>query len=182
MALPSSGQLSINDIVGEFGGSAPHSLSEYYRGGSFVSNSATNSNVPTSGQIKITDFYGAASEIWSTTVTVGSGNNFGYTAYGFVRLGNTFGSATDTTIDFFSGASLISLYYSFTTTGVVVFAASGAQSNAGFTSVNIDGNTYNRTDATFSQPLGTTSWTWDVGSGTNPFGTTNGVTKLVTFN
>ena len=36
MALPSSGQLSINDIVGEFGGSAPHSLSEYNRGGSLV--------------------------------------------------------------------------------------------------------------------------------------------------
>ena len=60
MALPGSGQLSINDIVGEFGGSAPHSLSEYYRGGSLVPDSAANSSVPTSGQIKITDFYGAA--------------------------------------------------------------------------------------------------------------------------
>ena len=59
MALPSSGTLSINDIVGEFGGSAPHSLSEYYRGGPLVKNITQNSSVPTSGTIKITDFYGA---------------------------------------------------------------------------------------------------------------------------
>jgi hypothetical protein len=30
MALQTSGAISINDIVGEFGGTAPHSLSEYY--------------------------------------------------------------------------------------------------------------------------------------------------------
>ena len=59
MALPSSGTLSINDIVGEFGGSAPHALSEYYRGGSLVQDITQNSSVPTSGTIKITDFYGA---------------------------------------------------------------------------------------------------------------------------
>ena len=59
MALPSSGTLSINDIVGEFGGSAPHALSEYYRGGSLVPDVTQNSSVPASGTIKITDFYGA---------------------------------------------------------------------------------------------------------------------------
>ena len=36
MTLPSSGAISIGDLVSEFGGSAPHSLSEYYRGGSLV--------------------------------------------------------------------------------------------------------------------------------------------------
>ena len=59
MALPSSGTLKISDIVGEFGGSAPHALSEYYRGGSLVPDVTQNSSVPTSGTIKITDFYGA---------------------------------------------------------------------------------------------------------------------------
>ena len=35
MTLQSSGNpISINDLVGEYGGSAPHSLSEYYKGGS----------------------------------------------------------------------------------------------------------------------------------------------------
>lgn len=177
MALPSSGALSLNAIHIEAGGSSGTTAS--------INDSDIRGLISkgSGAQMSFNEWYGASNTIWTTTVTVGSGNNFGYTAYGFVRLGNTYGSATDTTVDFFSGASLISLYYSFTTTGVVVFAASGAQSNAGFTSVNIDGNTYNRTDATFSQPLGTTSWTWDVGSGsgTNPFGTTNGVTKVVTF-
>lgn len=58
MTLPSSGQLSINDIAGEFGGSTPHALSEYYRGGPLVPDSATNSGIPASGQIAIGDFYG----------------------------------------------------------------------------------------------------------------------------
>ena len=49
----------INDIVAEFGGSGQHGLTEYYRGGSFVTNSSLNTSIPTSGQISLTDFYGA---------------------------------------------------------------------------------------------------------------------------
>tara|TARA_R100000353_G_scaffold154874_1_gene113638 strand:- start:775 stop:1632 length:858 start_codon:yes stop_codon:yes gene_type:complete len=59
MALPSSGTLKISDIAGEFGGSTPHALSEYYRGGGLVPDVTQNASVPTSGTIKITDFYGA---------------------------------------------------------------------------------------------------------------------------
>ena len=36
MALTASGQISLSDIAGEFGGSAPHALSEYYAGGDNV--------------------------------------------------------------------------------------------------------------------------------------------------
>lgn len=61
MALTSSGSININAIVGEFGGSAPHALSEYYRNGGEVP--ANNTNVPTSGQIKLSDFYSAVNEI-----------------------------------------------------------------------------------------------------------------------
>ena len=51
MALPSSGAISIGDIATEFGGSAPHSLSEYYGKG----------NAPSSGAISIADdFYGTS--------------------------------------------------------------------------------------------------------------------------
>lgn len=60
MALQTSGAISINDLVAEFGGTAPHSLSEYYRGGALVPDTGTNSGVPTSGAISLTDFYGAA--------------------------------------------------------------------------------------------------------------------------
>lgn len=72
MTLPSSGQLSINDIVGEFGGSAPHSLNEYYRGGTFVPNSSLTQSIPTTGTISIEDFYGTTN--YSTLSILGSAN------------------------------------------------------------------------------------------------------------
>ena len=42
MAVPSSGALNFTDLVDEFGGSAPHAISEYYRGGSLVPNVTAN--------------------------------------------------------------------------------------------------------------------------------------------
>ena len=33
MALPSSGAISLNEIATQYGGSAPHSLKDYYRNG-----------------------------------------------------------------------------------------------------------------------------------------------------
>lgn len=61
MTLASSGTLSINDIAGEFGGSAnPESLSEFYRGGSRVPNTSGTSSIPTSGTIAISNFYGTS--------------------------------------------------------------------------------------------------------------------------
>ena len=51
MALQTSGAISLNDIAGEFGGSVPHSITEYYRGGGLVPNSSANNSIPTSGTI-----------------------------------------------------------------------------------------------------------------------------------
>ena len=69
MALPSSGALSINDIAVEFGGSVPHSLSEYY---------GAAAGIPTSGAISIDDFYGASAavlDLRGTTQNVSNRNN-----------------------------------------------------------------------------------------------------------
>lgn len=84
MTLPSSGVMSLAMIAGEFGGSPPHALNEYYRGGALVPNIAENANIPTSGQISLGQFYGAkASSGFSVTRTgqaeihllhVGTGN------------------------------------------------------------------------------------------------------------
>ena len=60
MALPSSGTLSLAQIQTEFGGSNPISLSEYYRGGPYVT--TNNTGVPTSGSISISNFYGAVKQ------------------------------------------------------------------------------------------------------------------------
>ena len=48
MALQSSGAISLSQIAAEFGGSTPHSLSEYY---------GAAAGVPSSGAIDFADFY-----------------------------------------------------------------------------------------------------------------------------
>jgi hypothetical protein len=63
MALPSSGVLTLDDIQTEFGGTNPISLSEYYRGGGLVPDSALNAAIPTSGAISVGDFYGSANSL-----------------------------------------------------------------------------------------------------------------------
>jgi len=61
MALQNSGPISLSDIKNEFGGSDPIKLRDYYRNkGKVPSN---NTNVPTSGTIKLSNFYGAVNEI-----------------------------------------------------------------------------------------------------------------------
>ena len=49
MPIPASGPINMSDLRAVFGGSEPDGLSEYYKGGSFVTANATNANVPTSG-------------------------------------------------------------------------------------------------------------------------------------
>lgn len=82
MPLPSSGSISLSQIAAEFGGTAPHSLSEYYRGGGLVPDTPANALIPTSGAIKLSDFYGASAV--SETVTLAAS----YTAVR-VRVGAT---------------------------------------------------------------------------------------------
>lgn len=60
MALQASPPISLNDIKAEFGATGTRSITEFYRGGAFVPNTAANSGVPTSGQIDLLDFLGAA--------------------------------------------------------------------------------------------------------------------------
>lgn len=64
MALPSSGTISLSDIQTEFGGTNPISMSEYYRGGSFVTDN--NTDIPTSGTIAFDDFYGGVKQFIHT--------------------------------------------------------------------------------------------------------------------
>ncbi len=70
MPLQSSGSISLSQIASEFGDSQPHSLSEFYAGGSAGVTSGGAPNVPSSGEISFDDFYGAANQV---TVTISSG-------------------------------------------------------------------------------------------------------------
>ena len=78
MVLPvSPNSISLGQIQTEFGGSDPISISEYYNGGSYIVTGTTNGendtaiapNVPSSGPIKFSDFYGAA-KLFDVTFTM----------------------------------------------------------------------------------------------------------------
>lgn len=71
MALQTSGQISLNSIASEFGGTQPHSISEYYNGAGLVPNKLYNVNIPTSGQISFSNFYGASQIIVETRTASG---------------------------------------------------------------------------------------------------------------
>lgn len=76
MALPASGNITLLDLVAEFGGSPTHELTEYYRGGAYVPDVPANSGVPTSGLIGLTSFYGAVNR-QLVTITI-SANQTNY--------------------------------------------------------------------------------------------------------
>lgn len=56
MTLPASGPISLSQIAAEFGGTAPHSLSEYY---------GKAAGIPASGQISFSHFHGKTSKEWT---------------------------------------------------------------------------------------------------------------------
>ena len=106
MAIESSGAISLGSaagtnrsIAGEFGGSTPHSLSEYYRDGSYsdgISIPSGETDIPASGAIAFSDFYGtaAATFTWGSIITIPgqwgdiSGNLEGFgTAFANCQLG-----------------------------------------------------------------------------------------------
>lgn len=70
MALQTSGAISLNDIANEFGGSTPHSISEYY---------GAASGIPASGAIDFADFYGASAAYTVEYLIVAGGGGPGWT-------------------------------------------------------------------------------------------------------
>lgn len=73
MTLQASGVIDFSDIQTEFGGTDPIGISEYYRGGGRVPNHPNNTNIPTSGAIKISNFYDT-SNAYRVSVTISSSN------------------------------------------------------------------------------------------------------------
>lgn len=67
MALQSSGAIKLSELQTEFGGSNPISMSEYYRGGSYVTDN--NTGVPTSGVLTISQFYNTTAQFSFTIST-----------------------------------------------------------------------------------------------------------------
>lgn len=58
MPLQASGTIKLSEIATQFGGSGPHKMSEYNRGGSLVFDTSVNANIATSGNTnKLTNYY-----------------------------------------------------------------------------------------------------------------------------
>ena len=162
MAVTSSAPISITDLVTEFGGSAPHSLTEYYRGGSLVPNVTANNSVPASGAISLTNFFGATATSGTDdrTITIGSRNIGFFLAYGFgsAATGFQMGAISANTIGF-SGFN-VTIEGVYWTANKIFFRASSNPGNSGWTSMTVGSTTFNRTDATYvSGTIATWSWT-----------------------
>ncbi len=71
MPIPGPGvPISMTTIATEFGGTVPHSLTEYYRGGGLVNNTPTTASIPTSGTIAMGNFYGTAQSPLRVTIPI----------------------------------------------------------------------------------------------------------------
>lgn len=62
MTIVSSGLISLQSLRDEFGGSGPIALGSHYRGGGIVP-AAVSTNVPTTGQISLSNFYSVSNTI-----------------------------------------------------------------------------------------------------------------------
>jgi len=101
MTLQASGVITMDDIVGEFGGTAPHGLKEYYNGGGITPTS--NTSVPTTGIIGLKDFYGAANTVNRDIRVQMSHSGSSYSAFGVTSI-------TDRTPQSYSGSGSFTVY------------------------------------------------------------------------
>jgi hypothetical protein len=75
MAIPESGPISLAMIQTEFGGpTSPISLGSYYKNGAYVTATTFSPNVPTSGKISLSDFYGSRRLTLYTLTYTGDGS------------------------------------------------------------------------------------------------------------
>lgn len=109
MTLPSSGSLSLSQIQGEFGGSNPISLSEYYAGGSYVpaGTSGTYGAVPSSGTISIRNFYGTSAAVVNFSDHTVYAADFGSAQAGYQIFGSGAGSGNAYQFVNFGGLTLV---------------------------------------------------------------------------
>lgn len=135
------------------------------------------------GSTPINTVWIGSNKIWNRavdtqTVTVGSMTLSSGTSYGYDSA-NNYGSITDGTCDFKNNATITLLSHrEMNNTDSVWFAIPGVYSNSGFTTMDVDGTEFQRVDASVITFTGIT-WNWTAAN--NPFGTSVGATKTVTW-
>lgn len=166
MPLQSSGQISLNDMHVEVGGTSGTQCSMNDSDIRGLVSAAANS------QMTFSSFYGASSA-WTSTMTVGSSSFFGF--YGYYPSFSV-GSMSDTTIDLLSNAQIGSLYFS--GGQHVNFLLAGNIPNSGWSTLTIGSTVFTRASASYTFISPNTYYTWS-GLSTNPFGTSG--TKTITM-
>ena len=119
---------------------------------------------------------GAALDV--QTVTAGFDAGKVGNTYGYVQ-GLAVGSISDGTFNPIGGASITSLYwFDPGASQTLYFSLNGTHSNAGWSNLEVGGNTYTRASATFATSGSDTTWSWV--TAVNPF-PSNGANYVVTF-
>lgn len=109
------GTISLSTIAGEYGGSTPHSLSEYYRGGGLVPVVSTTASIPSSGTIDFQDFQNTSNTLPVDNVFRGTVGSFSYTSgkstiQGAGMNSGGLGSLQDNSITTQNGSSNITVH------------------------------------------------------------------------
>ena len=119
MTMTASGAITLDNIQTEFGGANPISMSEYYRGGSYVPAHPGTTGIAASGTININSFY-STSRIWYAYFTIAANvANYDLAA----ALGTTLGAAISTlTVPIYCYVTInTGVYVSASTTADVAF-------------------------------------------------------------
>lgn len=123
--------IKLSDIQTEYGGSNPISLSEYYRGGSFVLAHPNNTGIPASGAISVSEFFNQRKE-WVVAVTIAADvSDFNLRNFLNSTYGDFSSVPTIATVTINSGINVYS-----TTTATPAFATGSFASGSSITIVN----------------------------------------------
>ena len=171
MALQTSGQISLNDIHIEAGGTS---------GTQAGINDVDIRNLiskASGAQMSFSEWYGASSSLESTVVTAGSATIFYNTWTGFQNfMSPNIGSVSDSTFSPKS-ATYAGLYH-IAGSNTLNFRLHGTHANSGWTSIVFGSTLLTRASANFSQTGGDTLWYWGSQT-TSPF--TSGSNTTVTW-
>ena len=191
MPLQSSGQISLNDLHVEAGGTSSTQASMNDSDIRGLVSAAANS------QMTFSSFYGASSSILSTTMTIGTFNNsanYGGINHGYndhTKNGNftiSWGSLASRSVNSIQSGAIVTQINHFSVAQSIQLKISDntAISNSGWTSLTIGSTTLNRTAANFTQATTTISGyghvsTWNfLNQGVNPpFGTSGTVSITI---
>jgi hypothetical protein len=111
------------------------------------------------------------------TVTVGSNIFKDIESYGYSS--GFYGSISDGTFGLISEATITNLSWN-NIMNALNFTLAGNIANSGWSSVTINGITYNRSSASYNYNSENNTTSWSI-PGANPFGTTNGATRAAVF-